>query len=169
MDNNITDWQEVSDINDWQEVPLDKTSESDSLLRGAIQGATFNSRDELAGAVESPVGALKEIANKFGGEFSDEDIEAYKKERDASRALDRQAQESNPAMYATGNIAGGVATSFIPGLNIAKGAGLVNTLGKSALQGSLAGLGGSEGESLKDIANDATVGAEAGLVGGGIG
>ena len=75
------DWSTAEEI-------VEGPSEMDSAGRGFAQGATFGFRDEGAGLLKSPTGALKEIANKFGTDFSDEDIEAYRAERDASRMLD---------------------------------------------------------------------------------
>jgi hypothetical protein len=141
-------------------------SEWESAGRGAAQGASLGLRDEGAGFLKSPLGGLKEIANKFGAEFSDDDIESYKKERDASRGLDRAAQEANPGSYLTGELGGGLAAAFVPGLNIAKGATLAKTAGLAALQGGVGGVGLSQNEDLLGIAKDATIGAGIGGAGG---
>lgn len=147
-------------------------SELDSAGRGLAQGVSFGLRDEGAGAIESPIGGLKEIANKFGADFSDEDIEAYRRERDASRELDAAAKEANPKSYLGGEVGGAVATSFIPGLgalNAAKGAKLGATAAAAARQGALYGLGGSEAENIGGIAADAALGAGGGALGGAAG
>jgi hypothetical protein len=144
-------------------------SELDSAGRGLAQGASFGLRDEGAGFLKSPSGALKEIANKFGAHFSDDDIEAYKQERDASRGLDLAAKQANPKSFLAGELGGGVATSLVPGLGIAEGAGLAKTLGTTAAQGAAYGLGGSEREELGDIALDTLKGGGAGLAAGAAG
>lgn len=146
-----------------------EVSELASAGRGAAQGLSFGLRDELAGALDSPVGGLKEIANKFGADFSDEDIEAYRKERDESRRLDEAAKAANPKSYMAGEIGGAVATSFFPGFGAARAAGLAKTVGQAALQGAAYGVGASEGESIGDIAKDAAVSGAMGGVGGAAG
>ncbi len=159
----------------WDDHPIDTPAadtgpgELSSLGRGLAQGASFGLRDEAAGALQSPSGALKEIANKFGAHFSDEDIEQYRRERDASRGLDKEAKEANPKSFLAGELGGGVATSFVPGVGLAEGAGLLKTAGSAALQGAAFGVGGSEGENIGQIARDAAVGAGAGAVGGAAG
>lgn len=139
-----------------------KPSELDSVGRGLAQGASFGLRDEAAGALESPLGALKSIANKFGADFTDEDLDAYKAERDASRQLDKTASETNPKSYMGGQLGGAAVTALIPGVGGA-------SLGRLAAQGAIQGLGSSEGEGLVDNAKDATLGAGIGAAGYGLG
>lgn len=100
-----------------------------SFLRGAVQGATFGFADEITGGLRSLV--------------SDK---TYEQERDASRAAYRAAQEANPLTYGAGDIAGSVATSFVPGLGIAKGAKALHVAAKAALAGGVSGIGHSEAE-----------------------
>jgi hypothetical protein len=144
-------------------------SELDSAGRGLVQGATFGLRDELAGALKSPVGGLKEIANKFGAGYTDDDVAKYKAERDASRSLDAEAKAANPKSYMGGELGGAVATSFIPGLGLAEGAGLANTAAHAAGTGAAFGVGGSEADTIGDLARDASLGAATGAVGGAAG
>jgi len=163
--NKITDWEDVpvesQKIDDWEDVP-EGPSELESAGRGAIQGASFGLRDEAAGALKSPMGALKAIANKFGGEFSDEDLEEYKRERDESRQLDKQASEANPKSYMAGQVGGALATSVVPGLG---GAGVA----KLAAQGAAQGLGNSEAEDLAGNVRDTAIGAGIGAATGAAG
>lgn len=133
-------------------------SELESLGRGGAQGISFGLRDEAAGALQNPLGGLKEIANKFGAHFSDEDIDSYKKERDESRRLDSVAKQANPMSYGAGQIAGGAAPALLTG-----GAG---GLGSLAAQGAVQGLGSSDAEYLGGLAKDAAIG---GTIGGAIG
>jgi hypothetical protein len=144
-------------------------SELDSIGRGLAQGASFGLRDELAGALQNPLGGLKEIANKFGAGYSDEDVAKYKAERDASRALDAEAKEANPKSYMGGELGGAVATSFVPGLGLAEGAGLAGTAAHAAAQGAAFGVGGSNSDTIGDLARDASLGAVTGGVGGAAG
>lgn len=150
-------------------------SELDSAARGAAQGLTFGLADEAVGAANNPVGALKEIANKFGADFSDEDIEEYKRQRDESRKNFEAAQKANPMSYGAGEIGGGIATAFIPGVGAIGAAGKAATLGGKVAagaaaglrQGAITGLGMSNEESLGGIAKDTAIGAGAGAVVGG--
>ena len=136
-----------------------KIDQGTSAAIGLGQGLSFGMLDELGSASKYPLGAVKEIANKFGADFTDEDVNNYLKRRNELRAADQMANKANPGSYTAGNVAGGVATSFVPGLNVAKGASLANMAGKAAIQGGLAGLGGSDEESLKGIAKDVGMGA----------
>lgn len=144
-------------------------SEWESAGRGLAQGASFGLRDEGAGLLKNPSGALKEIANKFGANFSDEDIEEYRRERDASRGLDLAAKEANPKSFAAGELGGAIGTSFIPGLGLAKGAGLAKTAATAAAQGAAYGLGGSEADNATDLALDTLKGGGLGAAGGAAG
>ncbi len=150
----------------WRDTITDQApTELESAGRGLAQGVSFGLRDEAAGALDSPLGALKEIANKFGGDFSDEDLEAYRKERDASRDMDKQAQTANPKSYLSGEIGGSLATALVPGmgaLNVAKGATTGARVGRAALAGGTVGLGTSEAEDLQGLATDTAIGADVG-------
>lgn len=123
----------------------------ESGLRGAAQGATMGFADEISGLAES---ALTD--------------KTYEQARDESRANFEASQTANPIAYGTGNVAGSAATLAIPGLNAAKGASLAMTAGKAALQGGLAGIGGSEATGL-GLVGDATKGAVIGGALGGVG
>lgn len=69
----------------------------ESLRRGAAQGLTFGFRDELYGGLK---GAYDYATG--AGSFGD----SYAKARDESRALDTQAQQSNPGTYLAGEVVG---------------------------------------------------------------
>ena len=125
-----------------------KVSQLESGLRGAAQGASLGFSDELTGLLESLI--------------SDK---SYEDARDESRANYHEAEEANPGSYLTGNVAGGVATSLIPGLNIAKGASLAGRVGMAATGGGLTGLGLSEADNGSDLALDTASGA---VLGGGL-
>lgn len=135
-----------------------KISELDSSARGAAQGLSFGLRDEAAGALQNPLGGLKEIANKFGADFSDEDVDSYKKERDESRRLDLEAKEANPISFGTGQVGGAIVPTLLTG-----GAGGIGAL---AAQGAVQGLGTSEAEDLGGLAEDAAIGGSIGAASG---
>jgi len=133
--------------------PARDVSWIESAARGALQGATFGFADEIVGGAEA----------LFTGK-------RYAQARDESRANFKAAQAANPGAYLGGDIAGSVATSFIPGLGIAKGASLGAMAGKAALQGAIGGLGASEASDVGGMLSDAAVsgalsGATAGVVG----
>jgi hypothetical protein len=121
---------------------FDAPSKLESGLRGAAQGATFGYADEIAGAMESL------ITNK-----------PYRSARDESREAFKKAEESNPKTYMAGDLGATLASSFIPGLNVAKGASLAKAAAKTAGLGAAEGLGRSEGGNLKDLAKDTALSA----------
>jgi len=155
--------QPITIPDDAEELPLVGTGEPsklESLLRGAAQGISFSIADEAAGTLGA---AGKFLGGETGLDF-DKIKEAYLKERDESRAAYEAAEKANPALYTTGDVVGGIATAFVPGLgalNAAKGARLATVAGKAALQGGLTGMGRSEGETIGDIAKDSAIGAGA--------
>lgn len=149
-------------ISDTEMEALDQSQESgptktESLVRGAAQGATLGFADEISGGVESLWEKAKGNPTEFG--------KLYKKHRDESRANFKQAQEENPKSYMTGEIGGGLATAVIPGLNVAKGgATLAKAVDQGARLGALAATGYSEANNMKDYAKDLTLGTATGAV-----
>jgi hypothetical protein len=133
--------------------PAPEPSGIEAAARGLKQGATLGFGDELTGAIESL--------------FSDK---TYRQARDEARANDKAAQAAHPLLYGAGELGGGVATSFIPGLGIAKGAGALATAGKAALTGAISGVGNSEKEDIGGLAEDAAAsGALSGVTAGVLG
>lgn len=131
----------------------DKPGYIETGMRGFTQGVSAGFQDELAGAIAGlgRVAGFKDLEHGFDraedGATIDMDkiSEAYRNARDIERGYNKDAATANPKTYLGGNVAGGVAqTLAVPGLNAAKGAGLFTTVGKGALQGSLAGAGNSE-------------------------
>lgn len=125
----------------------------EAIGRGLFQGATLNWGDELVGGIESL--------------FSDK---TYEQARDESRAANAAAKEAHGFLYGAGELGGGIATSFVPGLGVAKGATLGATALKAGLTGAVSGLGSSEKEDLGGQLQDAAVSgalgaATAGVVG----
>jgi len=160
-----------------------ETSMLEAGLRGAAQGLTFESADEIAAAL-SGVGGL------ITGEGFEE---AYDKGLKESRAEYKKSEEEYPITSGAGQVAGGLAQglalSMIPGAPAATAGKtaaslsklknlLMPTAGASALQniktaaktGAIAGglteLGASEDKGLGDLASGAASGA---VVGGALG
>lgn len=144
--------------------PLEaQVSELESGLRGAAQGASLGFADEITGALES----LYDVATTEK-ELSDiQDL--YKQNRDESRLAYQAAESANPGSFMTGNVAGSVATAFVPGLNVAKAGTLAGRVGLAAAQGAAAGLGTSTEDNLAGLAKDTAIGAGLGAGFQGIG
>lgn len=137
------------------------TSQLSSGLQGAAQGVTFGFADELLGGAKAAYDKLKEGGGTFAGKTPYGDF--YNKRVQEEREAVQRAKEDNPLTYTAGNVAGGFASNAIPGVGIARGAGLGTTLAKAALQGGLIGAGESvpkdQGEFLGDIGRGAATGA----------
>ena len=139
---------------DTKELPVagNKYSELESAGRGALQGASLGFADEATGAVKAGIGALQGEKPSLK--------ELYKQYRDIERKKNDEAQAQNPKSYMAGNIGGGVATAFIPGLNIAKGATLGSAALKAGAIGAAAGLGSSDAPDIQgDVVNTVVGGA----------
>jgi hypothetical protein len=121
----------------------------EALGRGALQGATLGFGDELGGLVESMFGP-----------------KSYEQYRDEIRANNNAAQAAHPYLYGGGELAGGLATSVVPGLGAIEGAGALGTVAHAAALGGISGIGASDASNLGGIAKDAAEGAVAGGVTG---
>jgi hypothetical protein len=139
------------DFSDFDDSP--SVSSTESGIRGAAQGLSLGFADEITGGIE----ALKDIA------LTDKELsdlgDVYSQRRDESRLAYKQAEEANPGSYMTGQVGGSIASAFIPGLNVAKGASLAGRAGIAAAQGGLVGLGTSEADNVSDAALDTIKGA----------
>jgi len=130
-----------------------KFTEVESGLLGAAQGGTMGFADEMEGAAK----AL--FTNK-----------TYHEGRDEARSRYQKAEDQNPKSFLVGQVGGGIATSLIPGVGIAKGAGLAAGAAKAALIGGVAGAGYSKTDptkspdDLKHFAGDVGEGAAFGGV-----
>jgi len=141
--------------------PVTPPSELQSLLRGGAQGATLGFADELAGAGGAGLDALKK------GDISDV-VADYIRNRDEYRKADADAQKANPKSFTAGQLGGGLATAFIPGLNIGKAATLGGRIAGAAGLGAIAGLGGSNADltqgDVGGAARDTALGGATGAV-----
>jgi hypothetical protein len=137
---------------------------------GAARGATFNFLDEIEGVLggvkragQQAVGMLPKPEGKGFEGVKKAFQTGYKVDRDASRAYQKQLQESNPASSMVGEIASG-----LPAI----GAKSLVTIPSMVAQGALSGLGAAEGDALQQAKGAATGGAISGafgLAGKGIG
>ncbi len=137
---------------------------------GAARGATFNFLDEIEGVLggvkragQQAVGMLPKPEGKGFDGVKKAFQTGYKVDRDASRAYQKQLQESNPVSSTVGEIASG-----LPAI----GAKSLVTIPSMVAQGALSGLGAAEGDALQQAKGAATGGAISGafgLAGKGIG
>lgn len=156
----------------------------EGVARGSAQGLTGGHTDELVGSLlGSAEGGAQAAGNLIGGDYQSEELAAYEKERDESRAAFAASEENSPYANMVGNLIGSVAPALLTGgstfagLQAAKAA---PTLGKALLSGgsvaakgmavgagsgAFSALGESEG-SGQDLLDDVKAGA---LVGGGMG
>ncbi len=127
-----------------RESPVDPNAPGyvESLARGGLQGASFGLSDEAIGFLESL--------------WSDK---TYEQARDESRAANEAARTANPKTYLAGEIGGGVASTFVPGVGAAHGASTAAKLGRAAIEGGIAGGGYSEAKDAGGVAKDVVLGA----------
>lgn len=124
----------------------------ESLLRGGGQGATLGFEDEA-------IGGLQAAGKKLTGDKTDL-AELYRQYRDMERQKNEAAQQANPKTFMGGELAGGAATSLVPG-------GAIGTAGKAMGLGAASALGqsnadltqGDLGGAAKDVGLGAAVGA----------
>jgi hypothetical protein len=120
-----------------------------------MQGGSF-------GLINDVYGARKALQDKIMGEAGDASFsDLMDKYRSEANDYQDRARQQNPGSYLSGEIPASVATSFIPGLNVAKGASMTAKIGRAAAQGGLTGVGYSEGSGADRI--------EDGVTGAGIG
>lgn len=144
-----------------QPIKRAETPEFESFLRGAAQGATLGYADEMAGALEAAGDVL------FGDAKTKDLLDQYRKRREESRVAYKAAQQDSPYWFGAGELGGGLATTAIPGMALAKGASLGQKLGTAAKLGGAVGIGAGEaditkgdiGGAVEEAAMGATVGS----------
>lgn len=157
----LPSWDETTDVNDGPTSTHFSQLESAGL--GAVQGATLGFADEAEGAGRA-------LYDKATGDDNGKNLEdLYKQYRDSARQRYHQAQQENPWSYGAGNVAGGVATAFVPGLNIAKAGSVGGALARGAAAGGLSGLGASESDTVAGDVGNTALGAGIGGVTGAAG
>lgn len=139
----------------------------DDAARGAVGGLTFGFNDEIAGGLGAGADLLT------GKTSLEKIVDAYRQNRDETRALDHAAQERSPYANAAGNIVGSIAPALLTGGGsaLAEGAGVTARMlgaAKTGLgAGALSGLGTSEADSISGDLNNAAEGAKMGALFGG--
>lgn len=135
------------------------TGKLESFGRAALQGVSGGFADEISGALESA--------------FTPK---TYVQARDESRENFKTADEANPTTSLVGNLAGGFASSLVPGMG-AVGKGLTGAIATGAKLGGIYGLGNSTADltkgdvvgALEDTAKSAALGGVAGGVSDAVG
>jgi hypothetical protein len=128
--------------------PAPAPSRTESLLRGAGQGATLGFGDEMAAGVGALIGNSNQPT--FGAR--------YKEIRDSLRRENKAASDAHPGYSFAGNVLGGAP------LAIATGGGseaptAARLVGMGAALGGASGLGNSDAESLGGMATATGLGA----------
>lgn len=153
-------------------------SRTESLLRGAAQGATFNTSDELVGAVSAAMPSALQNNPALAGEdlvelgvdvnSGESFMDTYRRVRDESREANKLAETTNPGTYFTGEVLGGIAVPVpLAGAAVSgtKGLAKVATLAKAgAVGGGLAAAGSTEATDALDMAKDVGSGAAVGAI-----
>lgn len=137
----------------------------DAAVRGAADFLTFGQADEIAAGADALFNPV------FGtGHGGDSLSDRYAKNLEAQRATDKADAENRGGYRLAGQLAGGVAggvgmagAGLLPSVNAAaRGAGVVQTAGLSALEGAAMGAtqGFGSGEGVDDRLAKAAEGAE---------
>lgn len=152
--------------------PAPTPSRAEAVGRGALQGASLGFGDEIAASVDSLVSKIPGVRN-VAQAFQSPDLPAltdpnvtYQQRRDAYRGKNKAAEDAHGGLYTAGELAGGLATTAVPGLGALKGAGAVKTGLQAAAIGGAAALGTSNKSTVGGLAQDTGVGALEGGVGG---
>lgn len=136
-----------------------------SAAHGAGQGFTFGFGDEINGGIQA-------LGAKLQGDPRTV-RQLYRLNRDTFRREDAGAKAAHPIAYGGAQIAASIPATFVPGLNVGKGAGLARTMLSTGAAGALAGAGESTADDLGGMAADTLIGgglgAGAGALGYGLG
>jgi hypothetical protein len=137
------------ELSDKAASPEDSVGVLEAYGRGALQAGTAGFADEITGGVEHLLTG-----------------KPYDQARDESRANNQAAQEQHPVAYGAGNLTGGVATAFVPGMGAATAGGRI---AMGAGLGAVNGLGSSDADLTKgDVGGAAVDAATGGLMGGAV-
>ena len=135
-----------------------KISNLESGARGLADNLSFGTADEIAGAIDNPMGAAKKTLNYLGADYNDSDVKDYMKGRDESREAYKAAEKANPKSYAVGETIGILAPLA---LTMGGSAGLsgAKALAAGATMSATDRVGRSEAENLPELAKEAAEGA----------
>jgi len=148
----------ISDEEWNKQEPEAPTSQTESLLRGAAQGATGGFADELAGAASALYSGVTSLPGGSAAKSAELAGEGYVRGRDESRAAYGRAAQDNPLTYSAGDLAGTIGSAaLLPGGALAKGVayGAGRGLGSSTADLTKGDVAGA----VEDTAKGAVIGA----------
>lgn len=126
--------------------PADKkTTAAKAGLSGTVQGISGGFLDEIGGAIRGFAGN-RDIRN-IGSD--------YRRERDDLRTTLAKEEKDQPLAFGAGRVVGGIATAAVPGVGIARGAGV----GAKALSAARGGAAFGAGSSTADLTKGDVAGA----------
>jgi hypothetical protein len=166
-----------------------KTDATSAAIMGAAHGVSGGLVDEGAGVLEalgSKVGvrglggSFDDIRRATDAEQAQSFMDVYRRGRDAKRATYDRAREDRPALFGGGEVVGGGALAFAPGMSAGKGADVGQITMSGLKQGALSGFGNSRGDLttgdpkeagkvLLDTYLSGLVGSGAAMAGAGVG
>lgn len=115
----------------------------EAAARGLANWGTVGASDEIGGAVNAPLGAIKSLAGLVGKDMSDdEDVKNYKLSRDSYRKDDDEAWKTQKLAYGAGAAVPAALSLLNPASNAVKGLSLGKSVLSSAGQGALGAAGG---------------------------
>lgn len=159
---------------------------AETFGRGAVQGATFNFGDEIAGVRDAapkvagynipdfvgpiPARGLAGLGRLAYGQLTGDEAPAadYARGRDEFRTAVKEGEEQNPVTSFAGNMTGGLATTAIPGMGVARGATWLQRLAQGARAGGIGGAASGVGAG-EDAESRTTGGVLGGAIGSAIG
>ena len=128
---------------------------------GVVQGASLGGADEGEGFLGAVGSRVMGLDNGTARGFT----ESYQQKRDAARAKYQAAEQRSPKSFMLGNLAGGVGTLAVPGLNGAKFSQIAGMAGADALGRSEADLTKGEfGRAALDVASGGASGVGLALI-----
>jgi hypothetical protein len=118
-------------------------------------------REEIAGAIKEPKGALQAIGELFGADYSQSpELKKYREAKQQYKDIEQAAWEKEPAAYSIGGVAGALSPVGI-GSAAAKAPTALQAARGGAIAGGASGVGEAEGD-LAELAKAAAIGAGAG-------
>lgn len=146
--------ESFEDLGFQEDMPMPSSTPSvlEAGAKGLEQGGTLGFSDEIRAALAT--------AATRGSNLPIEDL--YTQYRDIERKKLEEAKQAHPTAFMAGELGGGLATSFVPGLG-------ATSLGKAAALGGTAALGMSEADLTKgeigEAAKDTAIGTGLGVGG----
>jgi hypothetical protein len=140
----------------FEDVPY--SEDSPGLLKsaglGALEQGTLGFGDEIGGAFQEPIGAVKKAASYLTNAQPDSDVQAYEEAKIKTQEQMDKAFQENPASYS----AGAIASMLVPGAQL-KGLSTAGKIASGAVAGAASGVGQSDENLIENAATGAVSGA----------